>query len=163
MLSKLTFHWKFFFWGLLTGISINNPILLPFFVFGFYKFIYHIQKMHSLSSGFQFGWLFGFGFFLSSMYWIINPFLIYEKHYFLAPFVIILFPFLLGIFFGIASFLILFFLSINKINESNQRFAGGGTFRSGCVVKLCTGESMGGATSATEGKQLSPSPNHVQA
>ncbi|MFL2660582.1 MAG: apolipoprotein N-acyltransferase [Alphaproteobacteria bacterium] len=118
MLSKSTFYLNFFSWGFLTGISTNNIILVPFFILGFYKFIHNIQKLNSPLSGFQLGWLFGFGFFLSSMYWIVNPFLIYEKHLFLAPIVIILFPILLGIFFGIAGFFILIFISINKINES---------------------------------------------
>lgn len=118
MLSNLIPSLKFLLWGFITGVSINNIFLIPFFIFGFYKFISNIQKIASLSSGFKSGWLFGFGFFFSSMYWIVNPFLIYEKHLVLAPFIVILFPFLLGIFFGISGFLILFFISINEINKS---------------------------------------------
>ncbi len=118
MLNKLNLNLKLFFWGLLTGISINNIILTPFFILGFYKLINNIKKSLSLFSGFKFGWLFGFGFFLSSMYWIVNPFLIYEKHLVLAPFVIILFPLLMGIFFGISGFFIFISISIKKINDS---------------------------------------------
>lgn len=118
MLNKLNLNLKLVFWGLLTGISINNIILVPFFILGFYKLICNIKKSLSLFSGFKLGWLFGFGFFLSSMYWIVNPFLIYEKHLPLAPLVSILFPFLMGIFFGISGLFIIFLTSIKKINES---------------------------------------------
>ena len=48
-------------------------------------------------------------FFLGSMHWIIFPFLVYEKHYFLAPIIFIIFPSFLGLFFAIPSTLIFWF------------------------------------------------------
>ena len=38
--------------------------------------------------------------FLGSMHWIVSPFLIYEKHFFFSPFVVIIFPFDGNIFFN---------------------------------------------------------------
>ena len=118
MLNKLILNLKLFLWGLLTGISINNIAFIPLFILGFYKLIYNIKKSHSLSSGFKLGWLFGFGFFLSSMYWIVNPFLIYEKHLALAPLAIIFFPLLMGIFFGISGSIMIILISFKKIDDS---------------------------------------------
>ena len=118
MLNSIHSNAKFLLAGLLTGFSISFPYLLPFFFLGNYLFLTGILKRKLNFYNFVQGWLFGFGFFLSSMHWIIYPFLIYEKHHAIAPFIIILFPLLLGTFYSITSILITKFVQHYKVNSS---------------------------------------------
>ena len=118
MLNKLYPYAKFLLAGLLSGFSISFPFLLPLFFFGNYLFITGIISRKFSFHNFFPGWLFGFGFFLSSMHWIINPFLIYERHFILAPFILLIFPLCLGLFNSLASILITKFVEIYKINSS---------------------------------------------
>ncbi len=104
--------------GLVSGISISYPFLLPFYILGYYYFIRTLVDLKFSSQGYLQGWLFGFGFFFSSMHWIVNPFLIYEEHLILAPFVIIIFPLSMGAFFSISGILIKGFVSVVKIDEN---------------------------------------------
>ena len=53
------------------------------------------------------------------MNWIVNPFLVYEKHFHLAPIVFLIFPLLMGLFFTISSILITVFLSRYSKNEDH--------------------------------------------
>ena len=119
MLNKKGSYARFFLAGFLTGFSISFPYLIPLFLLGHYLFIKGIltNKKFYLYNMIP-GWIFGFGFFLSSMHWIINPFLIYEKHLILAPFILLLFPFLMGTFYSIASVLITRFVQTYAINNS---------------------------------------------
>ncbi len=107
----------FFTSGLISGISISADYLIPLFLIGHYFFIKFLLKRSVLFLNFIPGWLFGFGFFFSSMHWIINPFLIYEEHKSLAPFVILIFPLLMGLFFALPSFLITRFKMLININK----------------------------------------------
>ena len=90
--------------AILSGLSSTFIYLIPITVFSFILLIKLVEDEKNLRSIFFLGWLFGFGFFLGSMHWIIFPFMIYEKHYFLAPLVILIFPAFLGIFFAIPTF-----------------------------------------------------------
>ena len=59
-----------------------------------------------MKNAFKNGLIFGTGYFLGCQHWIIFPFLIYEQHFVLAPFVVIIFPLLMSIFYIISSILI---------------------------------------------------------
>ena len=117
MLNKPTNYFTFFIGGLLSGLSFFSSILIPLLILGHYILIKGLfcedRKFNSLFSG----WLFGLGFFLTSMHWIANPFLVYEEHKILAPLVLIVFPSLMGLFFAIPCVLINKFINYKKIHD----------------------------------------------
>ena len=117
MLNKSKTYITFFVGGLLSGVSFFSSILIPFLILGHYILIKGLfcndRKLNSLFSG----WLFGVGFFLASMHWIVNPFLVYEEHKILAPLVLIFFPSLMGLFFAIPCVLINKFINFRKIHD----------------------------------------------
>ncbi len=109
---------RLFFGGLICGISISNSYLIPLFLVGHYFLIKGLISRNVLLFNFIPGWLFGFGFFITSMHWIINPFLIYEEHKHFAPFIIFIFPFFMGLFFALPSFLITLFFNFKRDKET---------------------------------------------
>ena len=117
MLNKPINNFKFFIGGLLSGVSFFSSILIPFSIIGHYILLKGLfcedRKLNSLYSG----WLFGLGFFLTSMHWIVNPFLVYEEHKILAPLVLIIFPSLMGLFFAIPCALINKFINYKKLHD----------------------------------------------
>ena len=90
--------------AILSGLSSTFLYLVPITILFFTLLIKLVEDEKNLKNIFFLGWLFGFGFFLGSMHWIIFPFMIYEKHYILVPFVLLIFPAILGIFFAIPTF-----------------------------------------------------------
>ncbi len=116
MLNKVP-NAKFFLAGLLSGFSISFPFLIPLYFFGNYLFVTGIVSRKHAFFNLLPGWFFGFGFFLSSMHWIVNPFLVYQQHLLLAPFILFLFPILLGSFYCISSVLITKFIENYKLNS----------------------------------------------
>ena len=62
---------------------------------------------------FVIGWMFGFGYFISNLYWITNSLTFEENFKILIPISLILVPLFLGIFYGFATLLCSFF-SLNK-------------------------------------------------
>lgn len=115
MLSKSKFYLKVFFGGLLSGISISFSYLIPVYFIGYYVLIKGLLNNQDYTTSCISGWCFGAGFFLSSMHWIVNPFLVYDEHFFLVPFIFILFPTVMAIFYSVSCILIRFFL--NKFNN----------------------------------------------
>ena len=117
MLNKPKNYFTFFIGGLLSGVSFFSSICIPFLILGHYILIKGLfcedRKFNSLLSG----WLFGLGFFLTSMHWIVNPFLVYEEHKILAPLVLIVFPSLMGLFFTVPCVLIKKFINFQKIYD----------------------------------------------
>ena len=67
---------------------------------------FRLEKTKTVKNAFKNGLIFGTGYFLGCQHWIIFPFLIYEQHFVLAPFVVIIFPLLMSIFYIISSILI---------------------------------------------------------
>ena len=106
---KIKMFFYFLLLGLILGISQSFIFLLPVTISIFFYFIREIYKMKSHSQGFFYGWIFGVGFFIGSMHWMVNPFLVYEKHFVLIPIGAIIFPILMGFFFSIPVNLIIFF------------------------------------------------------
>jgi len=88
---------------------ITFPILLLFL-------IYNCGKSKWIS--FEIGWLFGFGYFVSNLYWITNALTFEEIFKPLIPFALILIPLFLGIFYGFGTLICSFF----KIILSFVRF-----------------------------------------
>ena len=80
---------------------INFFTLSILFIFLFKKLKNRLNK----KLFFYYGWIFGFGYFLSSLYWITISLTFDENFTFLIPIAIILIPAFLSIFYGIVTFI----------------------------------------------------------
>ena len=72
---------------------------------------------------FKVGWLFGFGYFLSNLYWISFSLNFDENFKFLIPLTILLIPAFLSLFYGFAIFVFSFFISDKKLISSILSFS----------------------------------------
>ena len=94
--------------GLASSLSLPpyNYLIINFFTFSsFFIFLFKKSKITQNKKNFFFyGWLFGFGYFLSSLYWISISLTFDQNFKFLIPITIILIPSFLGIFYGLATF-----------------------------------------------------------
>ena len=104
-----------FILGLITSFS------LPPFSFFFINFITFPLLLICLISNykkgkwvsFKIGWMFGFGYFISNLYWITNALTFEENFKPLIPIALILIPLFLGVFYGATTYACSF-LSLNK-------------------------------------------------
>jgi len=97
--------------GLITSYSLPpysfffiNFITFPLL---FFYFLSNYQK--GKWSSFKIGWLFGFGYFISNLYWISNSLTFEEIFKPLIPFSLIIIPLFLGLFYGLITFFCYFF------------------------------------------------------
>ena len=79
-----------------------NYLIINFFTFSaFFIFLFKKSKIiQNKKFFFLYGWLFGFGFFLSSLYWISISLTFDQNFKFLIPITVVLIPAFLGIFYG---------------------------------------------------------------
>lgn len=79
-----------------------NYLIINFFTFSaFFIFLFKKSKIiQNKKTFFLYGWLFGFGFFLSSLYWISISLTFDQNFKFLIPITVVLIPTFLGIFYG---------------------------------------------------------------
>ncbi len=109
------------FLGVISSYSLPpyNYFIINFFTFSlFFIFLYTKRKKNLTSkSFFKYGWFFGFGYFLSSLYWISISLTFDESFKFLIPFAIILLPTFLGIFYGLITYLFSVFYSKRVISS----------------------------------------------
>ena len=103
--------------GILTAFSLPpyNFVIINFITFPFLLFIiFELRKeKKKIISFFQVGWLYGFGYFLSNLYWITYS-LTHDKAFkVFIPIALFLIPALLAIFYGLFVSL-LFKININK-------------------------------------------------
>jgi apolipoprotein N-acyltransferase len=79
--------------------------MINFFTFtSFFVFLFKKSKItQNKKSFFFYGWLFGFGYFFSSLYWISISLTFDQNFKFLIPITIIIIPAFLGIFYGLIS------------------------------------------------------------
>jgi len=100
-----------FFLGVFTSFSLPpyNFLIINFITFPFLLFflIYYFNKSKWIS--FKIGWLFGFGYFVSNLYWITNALTFEEIFKPLIPFALILIPLFLGLFCGFVTLICSFF------------------------------------------------------
>ncbi len=84
-----------------------NYIIINFLTFSFFYVllikIFEVSKNKKLF--FLYGWLFGFGYFITNLYWISISLTFDESFEFLIPLTIFLIPGFLALFYGLASFL----------------------------------------------------------
>ena len=94
--------------GVASSLSLPpyNYLIINFFTFSaFFVFLFKKSKINQSKKYFFFyGWLFGFGYFLSSLYWISISLTFDQNFKFLIPITVILIPSFLGIFYGLATF-----------------------------------------------------------
>ena len=114
---------KFFlplFLGLFSSFSLPpyNFFLINFLTFPL-LFNLITNKKASINLSFV-GWLFGFGYFLSSLYWIANSLTFDENLKVFIPIGLILVPSFLAVFYGLITLLISFFNLINQQIQANQ-------------------------------------------
>ncbi len=92
---------------------INFITLSLFFIFIVKK--RNFQKNHKLF--FFYGWLFGFGYFLSNLYWISISLTFDEDFRFLSKIIVFLLPAFFALFYGLITLLFLFFKTNNILSS----------------------------------------------
>ena len=96
------------FLGAVTSLSLPpyNYLIINFFTFSaFFIFLFKKSKIsENRKLSFFYGWLFGLGYFFSSLYWISISLTFDQNFKFLIPITIVLIPAFLAIFYGIVTF-----------------------------------------------------------
>ena len=97
--------------GILSSFSLPpyNFFFINFFTIPFLFFILVKYLNQNSLNNFFIGWVYGFGYFLSNLYWISNSLRFDENFDNLIIFSIFFIPFLLSIFYGLFSFSLKFF------------------------------------------------------
>ena len=102
--------------GALTSFSLPpyNFFFINFVTFSFFFIIlFKRKKIQFKNKPFLYGWLFGFGYFLTNLYWISISLSFDENFKFLIPFTLISIPAFLAIFYGLITY-IFFKINIKK-------------------------------------------------
>lgn len=98
--------------GLVAGLSAPPIYLFPALFLGMTALVWILDgvkaagdsRAKSIWSAFIAGWAFGFGFFAPNLYWVAEAFLVEANTFaWMIPFVVVLFPLGLGLFFGLAT------------------------------------------------------------
>ena len=104
-----------FILGFFTPFSFSpyNLIFINFFTIPAFLYLLNVGKKFKLNNKYFFliGWLFGFGYFLSGLYWISISLTYEEIFRYLIPFAVILVPAFLAIFYGISTLILKKFVS----------------------------------------------------
>ena len=98
---------------MLTSLSLPpyNYFIINFFTFTafFYFLIKKLNQKKNKKLFFIYGWLFGFGYFFTNLYWISISLTFDQNYKFLIPFTIFLIPSFLAVFYGLVSFIFLIY------------------------------------------------------
>ena len=109
------------FLGGITSLSLPpfNYLMINFLTFSLiFIFLIKRSKIHQNKKlFFLYGWLFGFGYFASSLYWISISLTFDENFKSLIPLTIFIIPGFLSIFFGLISYMFIIFKSEKIINS----------------------------------------------
>ncbi len=96
-----------------------NYFIINFITFSLF-FIFIFNKKRRISNNrslFKYGWYFGFGYFLFSLYWIVISLTFDNSFKHLIPFAIILLPAFLAIFYGLIAYLFSIFYSKDVVSS----------------------------------------------
>jgi len=109
--NKFLFYLIPFLLGIITSFSLPpyNLFLLNFFTFSFFFIFFLSNFKKNTWKSFIIGWLFGFGYFLTNIYWITNSLTFEEIFKPLIPIALLLIPLFLGLFYGLATYICSFF------------------------------------------------------
>ena len=102
--------------GALTSLSLPpyNYLFINFFTLGlFFIFIFQKKKFAKKQQPFVYGWFFGFGYFLTNLYWITISLTFDENYNYLIPLALVLIPSFLALFYGLATYCF-FLIKIKK-------------------------------------------------
>jgi len=105
--------------GALSSLSLPpfNFFLINFFTFSaFFIFLFKNLNFCNKKIFFLYGWLFGFGYFLSNIYWITISLTFDQDFNFLLPIALILIPAFLALFYGIITLIFYIFSFKNVIS-----------------------------------------------
>jgi len=96
-----------------------NYFIINFITFSlFFIFIFNKKKITSNNKSiFKYGWYFGFGYFLFSLYWIVISLTFDQSFKFLIPIAVILLPAFLAIFYGLMTYLFSILYSKNVVSS----------------------------------------------
>ena len=105
--KKLYYYLWPFLLGVITSFSLPpyNFLFINFLTFpGLLFILIKInKKQNSIWLNFKIGWLFGIGYFLSNIYWIVNSLTFEDIFKPFIPFALILIPSFLGLFYGVVT------------------------------------------------------------
>ncbi len=105
--------------GILSSFSLPpyNFFLINFFTFTA-LFVFFVKKKYNLNKTEYFlnGWMFGFGYFLSSLYWITISLTFDQTFKILIPIAFLLIPLFLAIFYGLATYSLYYFKNLSNIS-----------------------------------------------
>ena len=111
-------HLYIFCLGILSSFSLPpyNFFLINFFTFSG-LFVFFVKQRFNLTKKdfFLSGWMFGFGYFISSLYWITISLTFDQTFKILIPIAFIIIPLFLAIFYGLAAYIFYFFKQLNNI------------------------------------------------
>ena len=111
---------------MVTSLSLPpyNYFVVNFFTFSsFFLFLNNKLKQNRKDKlCFFYGWLFGFGYFITNLYWISISLTFDQNFKFLIPFTIFLIPAFLALFYGLASYLF-FILNLQRVTISLLLFS----------------------------------------
>ena len=93
--------------GSISSLSLSpyNFFIINFFTFSlFFSFLFKkLNERIDKKVYFFYGWIFGFAYFLTNLYWITISLTFEDQFSFLIPFALILVPFFLAIFYGLVT------------------------------------------------------------
>ena len=119
--KKFLNYFYIIFLGALSSYSLPpyNYFIINFITFSlFFIFIFHKKKrIPNNKSFFLYGWCFGFGYFLFSLYWIAISLTFDQSFKFLIPIAIILIPAFLAIFYALITYLFSILYSKNVVSS----------------------------------------------
>jgi len=107
--------------GALSSLSLPpfNFFLINFFTFSSF-FIFLFKKLGTQSNKrvfFIYGWLFGFGYFLTNIYWITVSLTFDQNFNFLIPIALVIIPAFLALFYGIITF-IFYIINFKRVTSA---------------------------------------------
>ena len=105
--------------GALSSLSLPplNFFLINFFTFStFFIFLFKNLNNSNKKIFFLYGWFFGYGYFLTNIYWITISLTFDQDFSFLIPIALILIPAFLALFYGLATFFFYIFSFKNVIS-----------------------------------------------
>ena len=100
-----------FILGLITSFSLPpyNFVIISFITFPLLFIFFVDNYKNNKFVAFKIGWFFGFGYFISNIYWITHSLTFDDLFKSLIPFALIIIPSFLAIFYGLITFLSSFF------------------------------------------------------
>ena len=117
--NKIIFHIIPFFIGVIISFSLPpyNYLFINFIFFPILFIFFVSNTATNKWDSFKIGWLFGFGYFVSNIYWITNSLTFDDQFKTLIPIAFLAIPLFLGLFYGIVTLICSFFFLKNNFSS----------------------------------------------